>query len=301
MNKPKRWELFFLLTSFTILIGFMGIKSLKVIVYMYGGLFCIYYALIMIRDFFKLKKQVGVMPYFSAFNEKLWKKKILYIYSLINIFSLNIAYKVIFELDLRLGKEWRCLILFFLWIVIYRGIINMSICTSMRHLSEKGNTTVVVDLLHTLFYFYPAYIINGIKSSGIVPESGLPRKVGVIYYIFERCCYDECVNLGTILSERFNRKRLETLMEIGFSCVMAGLCVPFFLLALLWNEHNLWGQAAKYLLILTAVIPMSIDMAVTAYVCQLYRWNQSWEERYRDILSQGIAAPNIQTLEFPDI
>jgi len=57
----------------------------------------------------------------------------------------------------------------------------------------------------------------------------------------------------------------------------------------------------KYLLIAILAALYSIEIFGFLYTCHLYLWNTKWEETYKDVLSEGKVAPNIETVEFPKL
>lgn len=142
--------------------------------------------------------------------------------------------------------------------------------------------------------------MNGIRTLDILPRYNYQYQIGVLYFIFEKE-QGNYTEKGAILLRRLNKYKMEDMMGVGASCVFGGLAAPYLFLSILWKVQGIHGQIFKFILIAAIVLPMGIDMFITTYLCQLYRWNKAWEEQYQDLLSQGMPAPNIETVEFPEI
>jgi len=132
-------------------------------------------------------------------------------------------------------------------------------------------------------------------------ETGLTlSEYSSIYFIMEGGSTDS-KDRESVFAKRMTRYEVDTILgTMSFSMFFFQLSVgPIIFWT--WHMSDPLIVIIRYLFILILVLFNFLKVFLVIYKCYLYLWHRKWEETYKDILSAGKAAPNIETIEFPKI
>lgn len=186
-------------------------------------------------------------------------------------------------------------------IFVLRYIFGMSIAMNVRNVACGQRKHIGGSILISLFYYYPVYLWKRFRAYDILRDDAVSFQIKAICYVLERGKYESSIEKAKILKERFYLFGIQQVFDVPlflYICVMMGFGPDLFVI---WNYHNVLAIILKCCIVVIIGCSMFIETLVIIYICQLYLWNQKWEETYSEVLLQGKSAPNIKTIEFPEL
>ena len=179
---------------------------------------------------------------------------------------------------------------------IFQPWILMCVISQFKRKLEKKKNIFITGIIQGLIYFMPQYIIS-IKKK-IFPPLDIYTQ---IYFVLDKDKNNNQEKKARILKDRMTLYAADD--------ILAALAVLIFLfhyplgpiISWLWYSSEPQMVIARCLLILILTFFYSIEIFGFLYTCYLYLWNTKWEETYEDVLSEGKVAPNIETVEFPEL
>ena len=126
-------------------------------------------------------------------------------------------------------------------------------------------------------------------------------QIKAICYVLERGKYKAVSEKAEILKNRFYLYGVQQILEVPVLLYIFITLVFSIDLFEIWSWRSILAIIVKGSIAAVIAASMFIETLAIIYTCQLYLWNQKWEETYSGVLSQGNTAPNIETIEFPEL
>lgn len=185
--------------------------------------------------------------------------------------------------------------------VFLQPLISICVIAQFQRKMKKKKLIFIPGFLVGIAKYMPAYFLFIIKQLFSFPKKDLMLSAySPIYFIMEGGGIDSR-NRESVFAKRMTQYRVDTGLA---TMILFGFLLQLFVGPLIfwsWHMSDPLIVIIRYLLILILVLFNSVKVFLVVYMCYLYLWNGKWEETYKDILSTGKVAPNIETIEFPKI
>jgi len=183
---------------------------------------------------------------------------------------------------------------------LLQPLISICVIAQFQRKMKKRKLVFIPGILVGTAKYMPAYLLSIIKQVFFFETGLMLSEYSSIYFIMEGGSTDS-KDRESVFAKRMTRYEVDTILgTMSFSMFFFQLSVgPIIFWT--WHMSDPLIVIIRYLFILILVLFNFLKVFLVIYKCYLYLWHRKWEETYKDILSAGKAAPNIETIEFPKI
>lgn len=285
----------------------MSFRTLKIMFYlaiiMFHGYIVFYICQTIFRSI-KMIRDNGNIIYLTKTWKVIFRHKSVCVYSVLFLFYVLVGIKIAKECALLhpSNKDSAFAMLpTIIHIFVLRYIFGMSIALNIKNIACGRKKSIGISMLTSLFYYYPAYLWKRFKAYDILRDDVMSFQIKAICYVLERGKYKAVSEKAEILKNRFYLYGVQQILEVPVLLYIFITLVFSIDLFEIWSWRSILAIIVKGSIAAVIAASMFIETLAIIYTCQLYLWNQKWEETYSGVLSQGNTAPYIETIEFPEL
>ena len=272
----------------------------------------IYIIFLLVGASFQIQKQKrSVTKFFSMLNNIKKNKKIIRIFKLVfkncGIFFLWIPLWIFVQMgfyravvflskNFSLGNKNIYPILPAIICFSLQPLILMCVISQFKRKLEKKKFIFITGIIQGVIHYLPQYIIL-IKKKCFFSLDIYSQ----IYFVLDKEEDNSQEKRARILEDRMALYAVDDILAILEVLIYIFQFLVEPIIYWTWYLSEPLMVIMKYMLIAILAALYSIEIFGFLYTCYLYLWNKKWEETYKDVLSEGKVAPNIETVEFPEL